>query len=113
VPKADLTTAGDAVHALAALVTEQGRLDAVERELDQMPAALEVHATTGPADLLVRVAAASHVGLPDLIQEIVALRGVSSNTSIALSTPLTYRVQPPLDAVTQSAAFGRSTPRVD
>jgi hypothetical protein len=60
---------------------------------------------------LVRLGTTSHAELQELIQRIVALEGVShSNTSLALTTPLPYRVQPLLAHVTRSAGWGRSTP---
>jgi DNA-binding Lrp family transcriptional regulator len=113
-PQVDLAAAGVPVQGFAALAIEQGKLNAVVLNLAGIPYVLEVHATTGQADLLVRVATTSHAELQELIQRIVALDGVShANTSLTLTTPLAHRVQPLLNEVTQSSGFGRSTPRVD
>jgi DNA-binding Lrp family transcriptional regulator len=110
-PQVDLAAAGITVEAFAALALDQGQLDDIVEKLAAIPQVLEVHTTTGREDLLVRVATTSHADLQKLIQHIVAMPGVShSNTSLALTTPLRYRIQPLLDEVTQQAGWGRSTP---
>lgn len=111
VPRIDLAAMGITVQAFAALALEQGRLDAVVDGLAEIPQVLEVHATTGREDLLVRLATTSHAALQALIQQIVAMPGVRhSDTSLALTTPLPYRVSPLLTEVTREAGWGRSTP---
>ena len=111
VPRLDLASAHIEVQAFAALALEQGRLDEIVEHLASLPEVLEIHATTGREDLLVRIATTNHAALQDLIQHIVALPGVShSNTSIALTTPLSYRVRPLLARVTSDSGWGRSTP---
>ena len=110
-PRVDLEAVGVSVQAFAALALDQGRLDDIVAQLAAMPHVLEVHATTGREDLLVRLGATSHAELQQLIQRIVGLPGVShSDTKLALTTPLPYRVQPLLTHLTRSAGFGRSTP---
>jgi DNA-binding Lrp family transcriptional regulator len=97
--------------AFAALALDQGQLDDIVDKLAAIPQVLEVHTTTGREDLLVRIATTSHAELQRLIQHVVAMPGVShSNTSLALTTPLRYRIQPLLDDVTRQAGYGRSTP---
>lgn len=113
-PRLDLSLAGVLVEAFASLELEQGRLTHVVDALRAMPYVLEIHAVTGREDLLVRVAATSHQELQDLIQQIHSIPGVSrSDTKLALTSPLPYRIQPLLEAVTHSAGFGRSTPAVN
>lgn len=110
-PVLDLEAAGATVQAFAGLELEQGMLGKVVQGLATMPNVLAVHATTGREDLLVHVAATSHADLQDLIQSILSLPGVSrTNTSVVLTSPLTYRVQPLLEKMTLEAGWGRSTP---
>ena len=110
-PLIDLPAVGVAVEGFAAIALEQAHLDVVVQELATLPQVLEVHATTGREDLLVRLAAQTHADLQDVIQRVVSIPGVAhSDTRIVLSTPLRYRVQPLLNAVTELAGFGRSTP---
>jgi len=112
-PRVDLAGAGVTVEAFAALALDQGKLDEIVEQLAAIPQVLEVHTTTGREDLLVRIATTSHADLQALIQRIVGMSGVShSNTSLALTTPLPYRVQPLLDEITRRAGWGRSTPLV-
>lgn len=109
-PKVDLSKLGVTVEAFAALALEQGRLDSVVEELKKMPQVLEVHTMTGREDLLVRLASTSNAELQKLVQRVLSLPGVAhSNTTLALTTPLPYRVQPLLDHLTEEAGWGRST----
>jgi DNA-binding Lrp family transcriptional regulator len=113
VPRLGLAEIGVAVEAFATLTLEQARFEEVVAQLAEIPNVLEIHATTGHGDLLVRLAATNHAELQDLIQRFVGLPGVShSNTSLALTTPLPYRVQPLLDHLTRTSGWGRSTPAV-
>lgn len=106
----DLAEAGVNVEAFAALALDQGQLDRIVEWLTAIPEVLEIHTTTGREDLLVRIGALSHADLQELIQRIVALPGVShSNTTLALTTPLHYRVAPLVGKATQDAGWGRST----
>lgn len=113
-PELALAAAGVDVEAFVALALEQGMLTRVVDELVTIPHVLEIHATTGRDDLLTRVATTSHADLQDLIQRILAIRGVShSDTTLALTSPLTYRVQPLIDHLTRTSGWGRSTPLPD
>jgi DNA-binding Lrp family transcriptional regulator len=113
-PELDLAALGIDVEAFIALALEQGMLGQVVERLVAIPNVLEIHATTGREDLLARVATTSHADLQDLIQQILAIDGVShSNSTLALTSPLPYRVQPLLDHVTREAGWGRSTPLPD
>jgi len=110
-PELCLAQVGAAILAFIGLETEQGRLSAVVRELSVIPQVLEVHATTGREDLLVRVAAMDQPQLQRLIEQIVLIPGVvHSTTTLALTTPLPYRTAPLLREITRDSGWGRSTP---
>lgn len=110
-PELDLTEVGIAVEAFMALELEQGRIQKVVNALTSMPEVLEIHATTGREDLLVRVATATQADLQALAQRVVSVQGVShSTTTIALTTPLRYRIQPLLEHLGKEEGWGRSTP---
>jgi DNA-binding Lrp family transcriptional regulator len=110
-PDIDLANAGIAVQAFMALELQQGRLRSVVDALTSMPEVLEIHATTGREDLLVRVATTTQAELQELIQKVVSVTGVShSSTTLALTTPLHYRIQPLLEHLGQQRGWGRSTP---
>lgn len=97
------------VEAFVDIELAQGALQGVIAALATKPNVLEVHATTGRADLMVRVAAPSHAELQSLLQEFYELRGVNRTTThIALSTPVQYRVGPLIAHLTRGAGRGRS-----
>lgn len=107
----DLAQAGIATQAFIGLEVQQGRLTPIVNALIEIPQVLEIHATTGREDLLVRVATETQAGLQQLIEVIVGIPGVvHSTTTLALTTPLTYRAVPLLKDVTRDAGWGRSTP---
>jgi DNA-binding Lrp family transcriptional regulator len=90
---------------------QQGRLGPIVEALKGIPQVLEIHATTGREDLLVRVATETQAGLQQLIEQIVGVPGVvHSTTTLALTTPLHYRAVPLLKEITRNAGWGRSTP---
>lgn len=110
-PEIDLAQAGIATQAFIGLEVQQGRLKAIVVALSAIPQVLEIHATTGREDLLVRVATESQAGLQQLIEHIVVIPGVvHSTTTLALTTPLPYRAVPLLKDITRGAGWGRSTP---
>jgi DNA-binding Lrp family transcriptional regulator len=110
-PDIDLAAAGITVQAFVALEVEQGRLQKIADLLASMPEVLEIHITTGREDLLVRVATETQPALQELIEQMVGIPGVvHSSTTLALTTPLNYRVQPLLHKLTRSRGWGRSTP---
>ncbi len=111
-PSVDLAQAGLAVQAFVALEINQVSMSSVVDGLAQIPQVLEVHATTGREDLLVRVATGTQAELQELVVRILAIPGVAhSSTTLALTTPLPYRVIPLLDETTRDTGWGRSTPR--
>jgi DNA-binding Lrp family transcriptional regulator len=110
-PEIDLAQAGIATQAFIGLEVQQGRLGSIVEALRVIPQVLEIHATTGREDLLVRVATESQAGLQQLIEHIVVIPGVvHSTTTLALTTPLPYRAVPLLKDMTRDAGWGRSTP---
>lgn len=107
--RVQLSRAGIPVEAIIDVELAQGALQAVIDELATMPNVLEVHVTTGRADVMVRVAARTHEELQHVMQEMYAIRGVNRTTThIALSTPVPYRVGPLLTHITREAGRGRS-----
>ena len=111
-PRVDLAEAGLAVQAFVALEINQVGMASVVSGLARIPHVLEVHATTGREDLLVRVATATQAELQELVVHILAIPGVvHSSTTLALTTPLPYRVIPLLEEATRDAGWGRSTPK--
>ncbi len=107
----DLEAAGVDVQVLVALEVVQGRIPEVVDGLAAIPEVLEVHVMTGQADLLVRVASATQSELQPVLLTIYAVPGVArSNTSLLLSSAVSYRAGPMLDAITEGSDFGRATP---
>src|SRR5271156_4237193 len=111
-PELKLGQAGVSMEAFIGLEVQQGRLASIVEALTAMPQVLEIHATTGREDLLVRVATETQADLQQLIQTIVVIAGVvHSTTTLALTTPLPYRAVPLLQHITRDAGWGRSTPK--
>lgn len=110
-PDVDLAAAGLDVQAYIAVELEQSRLQEIINTLTAIPAVLEIHTTTGREDLLVRVATDTHAHLQLVVERVLDTPGVThSVTTIVLTSPLNYRVQPLLDHFTRDAGWGRSTP---
>jgi DNA-binding Lrp family transcriptional regulator len=98
-PDIDLTAAGYPVQAFVQLEIAQGALELVAEELTAIPGVIEAYATTGPSDVLCRVAATSH---QDLQETLLALNRtvtvVRSTSTIVLSVVVAPRVLPLLAA---------------
>jgi DNA-binding Lrp family transcriptional regulator len=110
-PEIDLAAIGVGVQGFLALELDQAHLQEIGRALGDIPEVLEVHATTGRDDLLVRVATDTQPSLLDLVERVLALRGVRHcTTTLALTTPLPYRIDPLLRELTQRSGAGRATP---
>ena len=71
-PDIDLAAVGAAVQAFVALEIRQSELQAIARALADLPEVLEVHATTGREDPLVRVATSTQADLQRLAEQIVS-----------------------------------------
>jgi len=107
--RVDLDRVGLPVVAFIDLELAQGALQDVVDELSRLPHVLEVHATTGRGDLLVRLAARGHAELQRLLQDVLAVPGVvRTTTHIALSNPVPYRTVPLLRAMTSTTGRGRA-----
>lgn len=109
-PVIDLEAAGLPVQAFVGLELDQRQLAQVIVNLSEIPEILEVTTQAGREDLLVKVAAATLAQLQQAVGRMIEIRGVRhSTTTLSVSTPLPYRVQPLLDQLTSEAGWGRST----
>ena len=82
-------TIGFGVAAFVTLEITQGQDHAVVEHLATVPEVLEVHAVTGPGDLLCRVVGRSNAHLDEVIQEMLAAPGVGRTvTQLVLNTRL-------------------------
>lgn len=98
-PNVHLDALGIDVLAFATLEIAQDRGDSVLAGLTAIAEVLEVHQITGPGDLLCRIVARSNEDLHRVLDEILALPGITrTSTALVLHTPLS-RVQPTADAV--------------
>lgn len=105
----NLPEVGLPVHAFVRMELAQGALASVVEELRARPSVLEVHATTGRSDLFVRVASPGNPQLQELLHDLLAIPGVvRTDTEIALTTPVPYRVGPLLRSMTAEAGRGRA-----
>lgn len=101
-PDLDLRRLGYDVLAFINLEIEQGALEEVIEYLSTIPEVLEVHATTGPGDLLCRVVAETNADLQPLMHRIHAGGGIKrSTTQIALTEQLPMRVQQLVERVVE------------
>lgn len=101
-PNISLAELGFTVHAFVGIETDQNKMDAIIEALRAYPHVLEVHATTGRADLLVRIAAQTQQELLDIIQQVHRIDGVKhSETMLAMATPVEYRSLPLVQQLTQ------------
>ena len=102
-PDIDVQAIGFAVHAFLGIELDQNKMDPIIETLRGFPHVLEVHATTGRADLLVRIAARSQQDLLEIIQRVHAIEGVKhTETMLALATPIGYRSLPLVEHLTNT-----------
>jgi DNA-binding Lrp family transcriptional regulator len=102
-PDIDLRAIGFDVVAFVTLEIAQGALESVVSHLSTIPEVLEVHTTTGPGDLLCRVAAPTNADLQPLIGRMLASGGIArTTTQIALTEQIPYRVLPLVTGTTES-----------
>ncbi|TAM84111.1 MAG: Lrp/AsnC family transcriptional regulator [Jatrophihabitans sp.] len=95
----DVSRIGFALTAFVALQIRQGRGAEVQARLVACPEVLEIHTTAGGFDLMCRVAARTSTDLQRTIDRLVDSDAiVRSHTSVVLSTPMSYRVQPLIDS---------------
>jgi DNA-binding Lrp family transcriptional regulator len=115
-PDVDLRAAGFPVQAFVTLEIAQGALAEAAAELNGVPAVLEAYTTTGDADVLCRVAAASHEDLQEVLLALNRLPTIGRSTSVVtLSVVVAPRVLPVLEreprpVPSRAPAYRRSTP---
>jgi DNA-binding Lrp family transcriptional regulator len=91
-PELDLRRVGYGVSAFVALEISQGRSDAVDDRLSDIPEVVEAYMTTGASDLLCRVVARDNDHLGQVISRILDVPGVSrTTTSLILATRIAPR----------------------
>jgi len=96
-PYVDLVAAGHPVLAFVTLEIAQGALDDVTAELDSLPNVLEAYMTSGAADVVCKVGAASHEDLQATLLHISRSGVVARSTSvIVLSELVPTRILPML-----------------
>jgi DNA-binding Lrp family transcriptional regulator len=83
-PDVDLAAAGFPVQAFVSLEIAQGAITEVRTELDSIPGVVSAHATTGTADVLCRIAAASHEDLHATLLRIDRSPAVMRSTSVVV-----------------------------
>lgn len=94
-PEIEPARMGYPVLAFVFLEITQGRLTEAVEHLESVPEVLEAHATSGPRDLLVRVAAHDTEQLQDIINRLLSTSAVRRSTSyIVLSTQIAHRTGP-------------------
>jgi DNA-binding Lrp family transcriptional regulator len=110
-PDVDVSAAGFGVQAFVTLEIAQGAIDAVTRDLEDIPGVLEAHATTGVGDVLCRVGASSHEALQQTLVDLNRSSAVVRSTSvIALSEIVPWRTLPLLETAAVPSG-GRSAMR--
>ncbi len=104
-PDIDLVAAGHPVQAFVTLEIAQGALDDVKRELETVAGVLEAYVTTGPGDVLCRLAASSHEELQTALLDLNRSPSVARSTSVmTLSVVVAPRVMPLLRARARATA---------
>ena len=94
-PEVDPSKIGYPVLAFVFLEITQGRLIEAIAHLESVPEVLEAHATSGPRDLLCRVAAHDTEQLQEIINRLLSTSAVRRSTSyIVLSTQIAHRTGP-------------------
>lgn len=113
-PDIDLGAAGFPVQAFVTLEIAQGDLADATAELNGVDAVLEAWTTTGDADVLCRVAAASHEDLQEVLLALNRLPTIGRSTSVVtLSVVVEPRILPllerqPRPAPSRAPAYRRS-----
>src|ERR671930_2330487 len=98
-PEIDPARMGYPVLAFVFLEITQGRLTEAVEHLESVPEVLEAHATSGPRDLLCRVAARDTEQLQDIINRLLGTSAVRRSPRYMLpSTQIAHRTGPLVDA---------------
>jgi DNA-binding Lrp family transcriptional regulator len=105
-PDVDLVAAGHPVLAFVTLEIAQGSLDAVTDELESLPNVLEAFVTSGTADVLCKIVAASHEDLQSVLLHISRSGSVVRSTSVIVLSEL---VRPRVMPILKKGASGGSS----
>jgi DNA-binding Lrp family transcriptional regulator len=101
----DLRVLGFSVLAFITLEVSHRELDTVVLALRNVEQVLEVHEISGRGDVWCRIAARETHDLHRALRKILRIRGViRTETSLALSEHIPYRIQPLLQAMTSAAS---------
>jgi DNA-binding Lrp family transcriptional regulator len=93
--RVDPAAVGHGLVAFVSLAISQARSERAVAELARIPQVLEMHATTGDMDLLLKVVARDTDDLYRITNAMLSIDGVGrSNTTISLRTPVSYRIEP-------------------
>lgn len=107
-PEVDVASAGFPVQAFVTLEIAQGALEQVAADLASIPQVLEAYVTTGSADVLCKVATASHAELQTTLLRLNGSSAVARSTSVVtLSVLVAPRILPLLGSSTP-AGGGRA-----
>lgn len=88
-PEIGRAALGYEVLAFTTLKIAQGKDESIIEGLVEVPEVLEVHAVTGPGDLLCRIVARSNAHLHEVIGTILGLPGIErTETHLALNSPI-------------------------
>jgi DNA-binding Lrp family transcriptional regulator len=98
-PELDPARLGFPVLAFVFLEISQGRVAEAVEWLEGVPEVMEAHGTSGPRDLICRVAARDPGHLQEIINRILETQAVRRSTSyIALSEQIGFRTAPLVEA---------------
>ncbi|KAA2258133.1 winged helix-turn-helix transcriptional regulator [Solihabitans fulvus] len=101
----DYTALGVEVTAFVTMQVAQGSLSAAVADMAAVPFVLEAHTIAGDGDIMVRVAARNTRHLHEVVNAVLACRGViRSTTAVALTEQIPFRVGPLLDALEEGVA---------
>ncbi len=107
-PDVDARGAGFPVQAFVTLEIAQGALDQVKAFLAGVPEVLEAYVTTGSADVLCKIATASHAQLQETLVRLNSSQVVVRSTSVVVLSVLIAPRVLPLLAQTVRASAGRA-----
>ncbi len=107
-PDVDAGAAGFPVQAFVTLEIAQGALDQVQDYLAGVPEVLEAFVTTGSADVLCKIATASHAELQDTLVRLNSSPVVVRSTSVVVLSVLIEPRVLPLLARTVRASVSRA-----
>jgi DNA-binding Lrp family transcriptional regulator len=94
-PEVEPSAMGYGLMAFMFLEIAQGRLAEAVEALEAVPEVLEAHATSGPQDLICRIAARDTEQLQEIVNRLLSTTSIRRSTSyIVLSRQIPYRTGP-------------------